>query len=95
MTIIIVLKLTSLDIHSRLLRCSTARGSNTGLSLVGTTKVKACKSYISTIYKSNDSYKSDSNFVFHFFLKNSPLQGFDCRPPAYQSNALSTELSNH
>ena len=31
--------------YSRLSRCSTARGSNTGLSLVGPTKVKACKSF--------------------------------------------------
>ena len=33
--------------YSRLLRCSTARGSSTGLSLVGPTKVKPGKSFYS------------------------------------------------
>ena len=32
--------------NSQLSRCSTARGSSTGLSLVGPTKVKARKSFI-------------------------------------------------
>ena len=27
-------------------RCSTAKGSSTGLALVGPTKVKACKSFL-------------------------------------------------
>ncbi len=35
-------------IYSWLSRCSTARGSSTRLSLVGTTKVKACKSFLFT-----------------------------------------------
>ena len=35
-------------IHSQLLRCNTARGSSTGLSLVGPTKVKAVKSFLFT-----------------------------------------------
>ena len=35
-------------INSQLLRCSTARGSNTRLFLVGLTKVKACKSFLFT-----------------------------------------------
>ena len=35
-----------IEIHSRLLRCSTARGSNTGLFQVGPTKVKARKSFL-------------------------------------------------
>ena len=32
--------------NSQLLRCSTAKGSSTKLSLVGPTKVKACKSFL-------------------------------------------------
>ena len=35
-------------IFSRLLRCSTARGSNTRLSLVGPTKVMAYESFLIT-----------------------------------------------
>ena len=38
----------SLIIYSQLSRCSTARGSSTGLSLVGPTIVKACKSFLFT-----------------------------------------------
>ena len=34
--------------NSWLLRCSTARGSSTGLFLVGPTKVNACKSFLFT-----------------------------------------------
>ena len=34
------------DIHRQLLRCSTARGSSSWLSLVGPTKGKACKSFL-------------------------------------------------
>ena len=30
------------------MRCTTARGSSTGFSLVGPTNVKACKSYLFT-----------------------------------------------
>ena len=37
-----------IEIHSRLSRCSTARGSNTGLFQVGPTKVKARKSFLLT-----------------------------------------------
>ena len=37
-----------LNIHSRLSRCSTARGSSTRLSLVVPTKVKVCKSFLIT-----------------------------------------------
>ena len=33
-------------IYSQLSRCSTARGSSTGLSLVGPTKVKVRKSFL-------------------------------------------------
>ena len=36
------------EIHIRLSRCFTAKGSSTGLSLVGPTKVKACKSFLFT-----------------------------------------------
>ena len=35
-------------IYSQLSRCSTARGSSTGLSFVGPTKVKAHKSFLFT-----------------------------------------------
>ena len=43
-----VLKLLKSDeeIKSRLSRCSTARGSSTRLSLVGPTKVRACKPFL-------------------------------------------------
>ena len=37
-----------LMLYSQLSRCSTARGSSTGLSQVGPTKVKACKSFLFT-----------------------------------------------
>ena len=37
-----------MQIHSQLLWCSTARGSNTGLFLVGLNKVKARKSFLFT-----------------------------------------------
>ena len=36
------------DKYSRLWRCSTAKGSSTRLSLVGLTKVQACKSFLFT-----------------------------------------------
>ena len=36
------------EIHSPLLRCSKARRSGTGFTLVGSTTVKACKSFLST-----------------------------------------------
>ena len=39
-----MLKLVQTQMYSRLSRCSTARGSSTGLSLVGPTKVRAHKS---------------------------------------------------
>ena len=35
-------------IYSRLLRCNSARGSGSGLSLGGPTKAKACKSFLFT-----------------------------------------------
>ena len=35
-----------LEMFSRLLRCSIARGSGSGLSLVGSTKVKACTPFL-------------------------------------------------
>ena len=35
--------------HSYLSRYSAARGSSTGLSILGLTKVKACKSFLFTI----------------------------------------------
>ena len=38
----------SSDIYSQLWRCSTARGSNSWLSLGGPTKVKAKKSFLFT-----------------------------------------------
>ena len=38
----------SVEIHCQLLRCCTARGSITRFSLVGPTKVEACKSFLFT-----------------------------------------------
>ena len=47
-----------LDImNNRLSGCNTARGSSTGLSLVGPTKVKARKSFLFT----EDSLKVENN----------------------------------
>ena len=39
---------TSGDYSSRLSRCSTAKGSGTGFSLLGPANFKACKSFLCT-----------------------------------------------
>ena len=48
-------------IHSWLSRCSTARGSSSGISLVGPSKVKACKFFLFTesslLVKNNKSLR--------------------------------------
>ena len=56
--------------YSRLSRCSTARGSSTGLFCVGPTKFKACKSFILSHFASMlyAVAKCHSNFYTIFSL---------------------------
>ena len=61
-------------IYSWLLRCSTARGSSSGLSLRGPTKVKAPKCFLFTegsLIVENNKLLSYSQLIF------SPLLGFE------------------
>ena len=48
------------EIYSQLFRCSTAKGSNTGLCLKGPTKVKACKFILKLFLKSNKEHLVDA-----------------------------------
>ena len=45
-----------MQIHSRLSRLNTARGSGTGLVTVGPAKVKACKSLKDSVYTHGNKY---------------------------------------
>ena len=54
--------------NSQLLRCSTARGSSTGLSLVGPTKVKACKSFYNLKMFCGSSFSSLHLVLFILFV---------------------------
>ena len=49
--------------YSQLLSCSTARGSGTGLSLVGPTKVKAYKSFLFEETQLNTAACSPGAFI--------------------------------
>ena len=49
--------------HSYLSRYSAARGSSTGLSILGLTKVKACKSFLFTEGHPEDENKCKAKVV--------------------------------
>ena len=59
-------------IYSRLLRCSTARGSDSGLSLWGPTKVKACILLYSLMLQYKIQWSK--NVLAHQDLNHGPLE---------------------